>query len=195
MKISDLFESENTAITVYHGSNADFSEFDQRKARIPNDFYGGGVAYFTDSSKIAEGYARTMTRQYGGTPTVYTVKLNLGLLFDIDDTFKGDDLLNFVNRTSSVDEFLRGAKLLPLGADRYKVMSDLKSGKMELTGEQVFKGLSNGMIKTGQARKILEKMGYDTLRYNGGLMMKQGHHSVYLAYHANNIDIISKRHI
>jgi hypothetical protein len=31
--------------TVYHGSGAKFDQFDQKKSRIPNDFYGGGVAY------------------------------------------------------------------------------------------------------------------------------------------------------
>lgn len=33
---------------VYHGSNILFKKFDQNKARLVNNFYGGGLAYFTD---------------------------------------------------------------------------------------------------------------------------------------------------
>jgi hypothetical protein len=185
-----LTESRSGTITVYHGSNKDFPKFDQNKARIVNDLYGGGVAYFTDYPDIAKSYARTMARKYGGEPILYKVKLTLGQLFDVDDEFSGQQLMDFIDAAPSKEVFLRGAKLLPLGANKHAVISQIKSGDKSLTGEQVFKGLSNGMNATKLARNDLKKMGYDTLRYNAGLGNDQ--YSVYLAYHANNIQIINK---
>ena len=194
MRITELFESDqHGVVTLYHGSNAEFSKFDQSKAKIVNDLYGGGVAYFTDSIPVAQSYARTMTKARGGTPVLYKVNLRLGRVFDVDDTFSGPELMEFVKHAASKDAFLRGARMLSLGTDKYKVLHQLETGQLSLTGEQVFRGLSGGMINTAATRKILQKMGYDTLRYTGGLIMGQEKHNVYLAYYADNIEIIDRK--
>ena len=76
------------------------------------------------------------------------------------------------------------------GVDKYSVMAKLKSGNLELTGEEVFKGLSRGMVNTAKARQKLISLGYDGLRYNGGVNMNMAtKHDVYLAYNANDIRI------
>lgn len=194
MKISELFESIGDGVlTLYHGSNAEFDQFDQSKAKIVNDLYGGGIAYFTDSVPVAQSYARTMTNARGGSPVLYKVNLNLGRVFDVDDSFSGPELMEFIKHADSKDSFLRGARLRSLGTDKFQVLHQLESGKMTLDGDQVFRGLSGGMINTANTRKILQKMGYDTLRYTGGLITGGNRYNVYLAYYADNIEILDRK--
>lgn len=186
------FLLESAPRTVYHGSNSDFNKFDQSKSRIINDNYGGGVAYFTDSPNVAKKYAKTMANKYGNEPILYSVNLSVNNIFDVNDEFSGNRLMEFINQASSVDSFLRGAKLLLLGTDKSKLLRDLESGNLSLTGDQIFKGLSNGMVNTSQARKILQRLGYDALRYNAGGILGQDSYSVYLVYNAADIDIVGK---
>lgn len=174
--------------TVYHGSGSRFSEFKQSAARIPNDFYGGGVAYFTDDLKVGITYAKSMAKSKNSDPVVYTVSLKLKKLFDVDDKFTGKDLVNILPK--DIDDFARGAGLLKLGSDKFQVIANLQSGNMTLTGDEVFKGLSKGMNTTAKARDHLIKNGYDGLRYNGGVNMNMAtKHSVYLAYTTKGIKI------
>lgn len=176
-------------IIAYHGSNSKFSQFDQGKARIVNDFYGGGVAYFTTDQKVAITYANSMFKSKGGGKYVYKVVLNFKKTFDVDHNFTGKELTKFFD-SKDAEDFARGAGLLKAGADRFVVVGNLRSGDMELTGDQVFKGLSRGMVNTAKARAKLSSLGYDSLRYNGGLNMQQAiRHDVYLAYDANDIKI------
>lgn len=174
-------------VKAYHGTNSRFSQFEQSKARIVNDFYGGGVAYFTDTMDIAKTYAGFMFRKFGGERYVYEVELQLDKVFDVDETYTGDELKRLVG--TEYDSFARGAGLLSLGAERYAVQSALKEGKLKLTGEQVFRGLSNGMQNTARAREVLKKCGYDGLRHNGGVNMGGRLHNVYLTYDARAIKI------
>jgi hypothetical protein len=174
-------------VEAYHGTNSRFSQFEQSKARIANDFYGGGIAYLTDTLDIAKTYASFMFRKYGGERYVYQVQAEFDNLFDVDEKYTGDILKRIVG--SEYDSFARGSGLLNLGADRYAVLSALKEGKVELTGEQVFRGLSNGMQNTARARETLKKCGFDGLRYNGGMNMGGRAHNVYLSYEAQNIRI------
>lgn len=181
-----LVESKGFNGIVYHGSNAVFKKFEQSKSRIPNDFYGGGVAYFTDNLKVAATYARSMTKNYGGEPIIYTVELNFENLFDVDDVFTGKELVDILPK--DLDSFARGAGLLGLDADQYKVLGNLKVGNIKLSGDQVFKGLSKGMNTTANARQHLISKGFDGLRYNGGDNMGMAiKHNVYLAYDVNDI--------
>lgn len=181
---------------LYHGSNAIFSKFDQGKARIVNDFYGGGVAYFTDNIEIAKTYAKAMNRVKGGDLIIYEVNLKFHKLFDVDHEFTGHELMKFYNK-NTVEEFARGARLLPLGVDKYSVISRLLSGNMVLTGDQIFRGLSRGMVETAKAREHLIKLGYDALRHNGGVtsMNTAIRHNVYLAYKSDEIDIVKRYRI
>lgn len=179
-------------IRAYHGSAAIFDKFDQGKARVYNDFYGGGVAYFTSNRDIAKSYARAMSRaKRVELKVVYDCTLNLRKTFDVDDTFAGDQLKSLIRGIDS-ETFARGAGLLKLGADKYDVISSLESGRMMLTGEQVFRGLSDGMVNTAKARNKLKTQRYDSLRYNGGLNMRDVtsvQHDVWLVYDSNLISI------
>jgi hypothetical protein len=174
---------------AYHGSNAKFPKFDQGKARIINDFYGGGVAYFTSNRDIAKTYARSMAKSKGGDQYIYEVDLNMKKIFDVDHKFTGKELTKFFD-AKEAEDFARGAGLLKMGSDRFVVIGKLKDGDYELTGDQVFRGLSRGMVNTAKARQKLISLGYDGLRYNGGLNMDTAvKHDVYLAYDASDIHI------
>lgn len=175
-------------IHAYHGSGQLFEKFDQAKARIPNDFWGGGTAYFTDHKQIAYQYATAMAKNTKTKEKViYEVDLTLKKIFDVDHEYTGEILKKFVN--NQPEQFARGAGMFKLGVDKFQILADLKSGNIVFNGEQVFKGLSGGMINTAKARETLKKLGFDGLRYNGGKIMHAIPHNVYLAYNANNIKI------
>ena len=187
-----IAESRTYTGTMYHGSGSRFDKFEQSKARIPNDFYGGGVAYFTDDVGVGITYAKSMAKTSKGEPIVYTVKVKFKKLFDVDEVFKGKDLVGIL--PDDVNSFARGVGLMGLNADEFVIIAKLKSGKMELTGDQVFKGLSKGMNTTAKAREYLVSKGYDGLRYNGGVNMDMAKkHNVYLSYNAKNIEIIKRQ--
>lgn len=176
-------------IVGYHGTNARFSKFDQRHARIFNDFYGGGVAYFTDNVKVAVTYAKSMSKK-GGSPIVYEAHLNLRKVFDVDHKFIASELTKFYTK-KTLEDFARGAKLLRPDVDKYTLLGRLETGSLELTGDQVFRGLSQGMVHTAKAREKLVELGYDGLRYNGGLNMEMmTRHNVYLIYNAEDAQIV-----
>lgn len=188
-RIIKLISESAGSMTVYHGSNAIFKKFEQTKARILNDYYGGGVAYFTANRDVAKTYAGAMKRKYGGEKYIYEVDLNLSKVFDVDHKFTGKELTQFFD-DKDADDFARGSGLLKAGVDKYSVMAKLKDGKVEMTGEQVFKGLSRGMVNTAKARQKLISLGYDGLRYNGGVNMNMAtKHDVYLAYNADDVRI------
>lgn len=178
--------------TVYHGSGYRFSEFKQSKARIPNDFYGGGVAYFTSDFNVAITYAKSMAKKSSSDPLIYTVDIRIRNLFDVDDKFTGTNLIKILPKET--EQFARGAGLLGLGADKYSILGSLQAGKVTLSGDQVFKGLSMGMNTTAKAREHLIANGYDGLRYNGGVNMGMAiKHDVYLIYNANNAKIVKRQ--
>jgi hypothetical protein len=176
---------------AYHGTNARFDKFDVNMARVTQDFYGGPL-YFTDNLEVGKGYARTMSRKEG-IPLVYEVQLTLRNTFDVDAIFTGDQLKKILEKHGKPEDFARGARLLSLGGNRLETLTKLKSGSMELTGDQVFRGLSNGMANSLAARKTLISLGYDSLRYNGGRMGIDSHqHNVYLPYNPNQIQITQR---
>lgn len=179
--------------TVYHGSGSRFNKFEQSKARIVNDFYGGGVAYFTDSVPVAITYAKSMAKKTGGEPLVYTVSVSFDRVFDVDNVFTGQVLKDIL--PDDIEGFARGAGMMGLNADQYKVMASLQTGRAKLTGDQIFKGLSRGMNQTAKTRQHLISRGYDALRYNGEVNMDMAtKHNVYLAYDAADLTI-KKRQI
>jgi len=180
------------SLTAYHGSNSRFNKFEVSKARVANDLYGGGIAYFTDTLDVAKSYAKNMYRRNGGEKVVYEVKLFFNNVFDVDKIYTGNILVRMIG--SNVEQFARSAGLLTFGTDRLAVLSKLRSGNIELTGEQIFKGMSNGGLRSSQARDTLIEMGFDGLRYNGGIVLGGRPHSVYLAYTDGKINIL-KRYI
>lgn len=177
------------SIKAYHGSSALFDRFEQSKSRVVNDFYGGGVAYFTTDRAIALKYAKNMAKVRGSdTRVIYDCSLNLRKTFDVNKSYSGDELKALI-RKGELEPFARSAGLLKYGSDREQVLIDLEKGIMSLTGEQVFRGLSNGMVNTSKTRERLKSTGYDSLRYNGGLNMSDVRHDVYIVYNSNLIRI------
>lgn len=174
-------------IPAFHGTNQQFEQFSQDKARLLNDFYGGGVAYFTENFQVAKQYAAAAVKRTGGDPVIYRSQLHIKKLFDVDGNYTGKDIKPLIG--SNYELFARAAGLLNLGADKYRVLSDLKSCDIVLTGEQLYKGMSGGMRKTAVARDKLKKNGYDALRYNGGVNMAAVRHNVYIMYYARDIRI------
>lgn len=195
LSFKDFISEEVFHGKVYHGSGTVFDKFDQRKARVANDFYGGGVAYFTDNVKVAIQYAKSMAKTAKtGTPFVYTCDLNLRNVFDVDEQFTGKKLQQILPK--DIETFARGAGMLGWDKDKYKIIGDLKAGKATLSGDEVFKGLSSGMNQTAAARQYLMDKGYDGLRYNGGLNMNMHtKHNVYLAYYAKSIKIDKRQKV
>lgn len=177
-------------LTVYHGTNANFSRFEQEKARIANDFYGGGVAYFTDDKNVAATYAKSMyNKNKEGDKFVYQVRLEVSKLFDVDAIFPPKELNKILKNTSEIEEFARGANLLTFNVDKFDIITKVQDETLKLTCDQVFKGLSKGMNQTAKAREKIKTLGYDSLRYNGGVNMGAQRHNVYLTYNSNKITI------
>jgi hypothetical protein len=194
--IVEKFITKKTSIKnlkVWHGSNATFDKFEQSKSRIVNDFFGGGVAYFTDNKEVAIQYAKGMSKK-SGSPTIYECQISLSNYFDVDTIFSGETLVKFVNFVGA-EQFARNAGLLKYGENAIRTIRKLKSGEIELNGEQVFKGMS-ATISTARARETLISFGYDGLRYNGGVNMQmQKKHDVYLPYDVSSIKMLGKQEV
>ena len=64
-------------LNLYHGTNMAFDKFSKEMARLANDFYGGGVAYLSDSKPVAVTYAKSMVKtKKSGAPTILFVTCN-----------------------------------------------------------------------------------------------------------------------
>jgi hypothetical protein len=150
------------------------------------------VAYFTNTADVAYTYARSMARKSGGDRIVYKVDLLIDKCFDVDNYIPSSNIKKMFSTRSEMESFARGAGLLSSGADKYLVLGQLSDGALTLTGEQVFKGISQGMTQTARARELLKRLGYDSLRYNGGSNMGTALHDVYISYYANRIRIIDR---
>ena len=174
--------------TLYHGSGRKFTEFDFSKLRVTDDFYGGPV-YFTNTLSVAINYAKSMARVAAtGTPFVYTCSVDIARVFDVDHVWSGQEIKDILPK--DLDKFIRGAGLLTKGEDPFVTAAKLELGHTKLTGDQIFKGLSNGMTNTRAAREYLITKGYDGLRYNGGLNMNmRTKHDVFCPYKASAIKI------
>lgn len=189
MRYQEIFE-DTLVLRLYHGGGADFDYFDSSQARSPNDFYGGGVAYFTDNEEIAQSYARAAKKRTG-QGVLYEVKLTVEHTFDVDAVFTGEELVRLLPK--KLEDFARGAGLMRAGTDKFRTLARLEKGRVELSGEQVFKGLSNGGVNTTRAREQLRKKGFDSLRYTGGVNMGGEEHNVYLPYYDRQITILNKK--
>jgi hypothetical protein len=192
--LSFLTEETNPiSVNVYHGSGRSFNKFEQKHARIANDHFGGGIGYFTDNHDVAKTYARSMARRPDATgPHVYHTTLQMNNVFDVDHEYSGDRLKNLLpDNPDDHENFARGAGLLALGGeDKYTVLNKLRSGKLSLSGAQVFKGLSRGNVDTAKTRQHLISKGYDGIRYNGGENMNmETRHNVYMPYNASAVTI------
>ena len=193
IRLLEEIEANPVSVDAYHGSGKLFKKFDQGQARIENDHMGGGVAYFTDNHGVAKTYAKSMAKkQKTNTPYIYHTKLDMKNVFDVDHQFTGDKLKHVLpDNPEEHESFARGAGLLKLGGeDKYSVLNKLRSGKMILSGSQVFKGLSGGNVNTAKAREHLISKGYDGIRYNGGENMNMAtRHNVYMPYNADSISV------
>jgi len=178
-------------VNVYHGSGHHFSEFSQKHAKLPNDHMGGGIGYFTDNHDMAKSYAKARSKDSKThTPYVYHTNLKMHNVFDVDHNFHGKKLKHILPDEKHHEHFARGAGLLSAGSDKFRVLAKLKTGDINLTGHQVWKGLSHGNVDTTKARDHLVKKGYDGLRYNGGENIGGAtKHNVYIPYNKDSIHI------
>lgn len=187
-----ILESKETnpvSVNAYHGTGHALTHFDEKKAKIRNDFYGGGLGYFTNNKKVAHTYARSAAKETK-TPHIVHSKLEMKNVFDTDHHFTGHKLKRLIPKDT--ETFARHAGLLNASneEDKYHILNRLESGEHKLTGHQVFWGLSHGGTKTAAARKHLQKHGYDGLRYTGGAKENPDtHHDVYIPYHAHSVEI------
>lgn len=187
---------------LYHGTNLAFEQFDKSFARSQNDYYGGGIAYLTDSEKVARGYAEARYTQYKGVRLVYEVDFTFKKCFDVDSIYSGSELKKLLGISKdNWESYARHAGLLDSsylkssGKDKLDVKGDLIDGTINLTGDQVFNMLSKGRTKQADARDKIIRAGYDSLRYNGGEQVVSrnfGKHNVYIAYDINNLTITKK---
>lgn len=184
-------------IKLFHGAGALFSKFRQEFSRSPNDHYGGGLAYLTTDEKIARGYATSSAKRTKSDPIIYLVEANFKKVFDIDETFTGKEMKEFLPK--DIDGFARSAKIAKFSSDGSSLMlakSKLRDGTIELTGRQIYDGLSGvNNNQTSKVRDIFISMGYDALRYNGGLNMMTTSHDVYIAYKATTLKILSSENM
>jgi hypothetical protein len=187
-----LTEDKNPIeIDAFHGSGRKFGSFNQNFGRVKNDFMGGGIGYFTTDHDVAKSYAKNGARfAKTETPHIYHTKLSFKNVFDVDHEFTGDKLKKILPDEKYHEDFARGAGLLKVKSDKYDVLSKLKHGQLKLTGQQIFHGLSQGGVKSDEARDHLIKKGYDGLRYNGGQNMGQAtKHDVFIPYKSDSIKI------
>ena len=180
------------SVDAFHGSGVHFDQFKQEHAKLPNDYYGGGIGYFTTSHNVATTYAKSRAASMKTkTPHVYHTNLSMKNVFDVDHVFTGEELKKFLPKDElKHEQFARHAGIMKYGTDRIKTVDDLRSGKASLTGHQLFQALSENGNSTAKARDLLIKHGYDGLRYNGGANMDMAErHDVYIPYHAKHIKI------
>lgn len=89
---SKVVDVEGNPLRVYHGSNADFAEFDPGTLGKASDFgFAGKGFYFMDDPEWASGYAEVAHSDHGGEPVVYAVYLSLQNPLEVDnyDAFEG----------------------------------------------------------------------------------------------------------
>jgi hypothetical protein len=116
--------------------------------------------------------------------------VDIARIFDVDHVWAGQELKDILPKGKELDRFVRGTDLASGGKDPFMVAAQLELGQTKLTGDQIFKGLSSGMVNTKAAREYLMDKGYDSLRYNGGLNMNMREkHNVYCPYKASAIKI------
>lgn len=166
-----------TTVHLYHGSGRLFDRFDRKFAMIENDYYGGGVAYCTDDFEVAKTYASAGAKKTG-EGYVYRLYLVTNKLFDATATYGPEVFMPLIK--GSEEDFMRGAGLLKAGTDRIAALVALK--RQQLTGKQIFWGLSRGGVSAGKARDILIKAGYDALKHAGGEQFGAKKHVVYIGY-------------
>lgn len=182
MSFSDfcIESTERTSLIGYHGTDILFDKFSKDFAKIRNDNYGGGVAYFTDKQSIAITYAISQAKKTNRTPLIYVTELRFNKLFDCDSILTGERLIKIL--PSDLEGFAKGARLLNSTTNKYEIISKLKDGILSIYGNDFWNGISQGNTKTSDARKYLERNGFDGLKYNSPILHGSTPHAVYLPY-------------
>lgn len=199
MRLIELFKPETNPVSVevWHGTNAKFDRFNKEMARVPNDLYGGGLGYFTDSLEVAKGYARSSVKRVkvakDAQPYIYKVQSTLDNVFDVEKIYPGKFVAGFLkaNSYSDAENFLRTAGLAKIGTDLPLKVSQLRNGQLDMLGDDLFKALSKGSISSTSGRDTLIASGFDGLRHPGGIRGgTKGLHNVYIAYENDKIKIL-----
>ncbi len=190
-------------VKAFHGTAAKFDSFDGGKARVSNDYFGGGHSYFTSNKNVAVGYASSaMIRMKSKTPYVIAVDLHFKKLFDARDnkTYTGDELKHMIKEfkltQKDLDTLARGAGIMTVMSSPYQIIVGLERGTTKLTGKQFFNGLTRLRGSMENARKFLQSKGYDGLAHTGGQvtrdMMGTPNHVVFIVYDPNVIQTFKR---
>lgn len=75
-KDSKVVDDNGRLRVMYHGSNAEFSVFDESRISSTTKRYMAGF-YFTAEKRVAEKWSRYRARTQGGSPAVFEVYLNI----------------------------------------------------------------------------------------------------------------------
>ena len=75
-KDSKVVDDNGKLRVMYHGSNAEFSVFDESRMSSTTKRYMAGF-YFTAEKRVAEKWSRYRARTQGGSPAVFEVYLNI----------------------------------------------------------------------------------------------------------------------
>lgn len=186
MKLLELLDT-TLKDTLFHGGIDFDGEFRQDMSRSPNDYFGGGVAYFTDNHEVALKYAKNAGKRSGKLPVVYNVKLTIKNNFDVDKKYNSE---LFLDSIKDLDKFIRNSSIGEYNDPIYVTKQKLKSG-IEITGKSIFKGLSNNHQNSGRAREILIDLGFDGLRYTGD-EDSMNPYNVWLPYNSDQVSIVKK---
>ena len=104
---SEAVDEKGNPKTLYHGTGADFSEFDLDKIGKGNDQYGSGF-YFTDNPKETDLYAGAVVGK--NKPNVIPVNLSIQKPLIVDDS-KGEAISKKTINKEQIKKLLKSSPL------------------------------------------------------------------------------------
>ena len=134
---------------VYHGSGADFEEFDHSHMGEGLQIHGAGT-YVSVAKGKAEGYARKLAED--GSSNLYTVEIpdrKDGNYIEEEQTYKANDELR-----TKVDAALAERGMEPLGNE-------------DMTGRKLYREVKNRLKSKKAASEFFEKLGLKGVHYFG----------------------------
>lgn len=159
---------EEYAMKVYHGSGANFDEFDPQHAGAGKNLMGIGF-YFTEDQKVAENYLPTG----GDGGNVYEMFLNIRNPFFATAKSNAADAekewTEAIKKYVGKDEDYEAGRPSVLGATLTTFTSDLKKATNEdgsISNTEVFAALKHATDEK-TVNKLVQSAGYDGIRFIG----------------------------
>lgn len=172
-------DEEGNIKTYYHGTTADFNEFDTGKIDIAN--LGKGF-YFTDIKEIADSYAQRRTEERGGKARVIEAYINSKKPFDMGNVTREQavDYLNydFYDPDNAITQIIRNNEEARTEAENFVKEFEEEQNMGE---KRVSRAEQRGFIKNNNKydysmmidtssptfQKWLRKEGYDSILVPG----------------------------